>query len=207
MGPDTGRLLANLKAAGIDAKDIDAVVLTHAHPDHFSGLMADDGTRNFPNAQLYLAEPDFAFWTDEAKLANDAIKMMIQGARRHLLPNRDRMVFVTDGQEILPGIQAMATPGHTVGHTVYIITSDGKAICNTGDLVHHHVMAVENPRLEFAFDTDGKQAVLSRLRMFDLLASSGVPIVSYHFPWPGIGHIGRHGNGYRYFPIPLRMVL
>jgi glyoxylase-like metal-dependent hydrolase (beta-lactamase superfamily II) len=207
MGPDSGRLLAGIKAAGLDPKDIDAVVLTHAHPDHCWALMADDGSRNFPNAQIYMAQADLDFWTDEGKLSIEPIKPMIEGTRKHLLPNRDRIVFVRDGQEFLPGIQAMAAPGHTVGHTVYLITSQGKTLCNAGDIAHHHTMVVENPRRAFSYDTDGKQAVASRLRVFDMLASQRVASVTYHFPWPGLGHIGKQGDGYRYFPTPLRTVL
>jgi len=207
FGPDSGRLIAGLKAASLDPKDVDAIVLTHAHPDHCWGLMSDDGGRNFPNAQIYMAQADLDFWTDEAKLTNPQLKDFIAGTRKALLPNRDRMVFIRDGQEFLPGIQAMAAPGHTVGHTVYLITSQGKTLCNAGDIAHHHMMVVENPRRAFVFDTDGQQAVESRLRVFDMLASQRVAAVTYHFPWPGLGHIGKQGDGYRYFPTPLRAAL
>jgi glyoxylase-like metal-dependent hydrolase (beta-lactamase superfamily II) len=207
FGPDSGRLIANLKAASLDPKDVDAIVLTHAHPDHCWALMADDGSRNFPNAQIYMAQADLDFWTDEGKLTHPELKDFIAGTRKHLLPNRDRMVFVRDGQEFLPGIQAMAAPGHTVGHTVYVITSQGKTLCNAGDIAHHYTMVVENPRREFAYDTDGKQAVASRLRVFDMLSARRIPLIAYHFPWPGIGYIGKHADAYRYFPSPMRTVL
>jgi glyoxylase-like metal-dependent hydrolase (beta-lactamase superfamily II) len=205
LGPDTGRLIAGLMAAGIDPKDVDAIALTHAHPDHCWALMGEDGTRNFPNAQIYMAQVDFDFWTDEAKLGNEKLKAFIETTRKQLLPNRDRVVFVKEGQEIIPGIRALAAPGHTVGHTIYMITSDGQSICNVGDIAHHYVLMLDNPRLEFAYDTDGKQAVASRLRVFDMLAATRTLMIAYHFPWPGIGHIAKQGDGYRYFPTPMRM--
>jgi glyoxylase-like metal-dependent hydrolase (beta-lactamase superfamily II) len=207
MGPDSGRLLTSLKAAGLEPKDIDAVVLTHAHPDHCWALMADNGARTFPNAQIYMTQADLDFWTDEAKLGNAALKPFIEGARKHLLPNRDRIAFVKDGQEVLPGIQAMAAPGHTVGHTIYLITSEGKTLCNAGDIAHHHVISVATPRKQFVYDTDGGQGVDSRLRVFDMLASSRTAFIAYHFPWPGLGYIGKRGDAFHYFAAPMRMVL
>jgi glyoxylase-like metal-dependent hydrolase (beta-lactamase superfamily II) len=154
-----------------------------------------------------MTQADFDFWTDESKLSNDMLQAFIAGARKQLLPNCDRMVFVKDGEEFLPGVQAMSAPGHTVGHTVYKITSQGKTLCNAGYIAHHHVVVVERPRLEFAYDTDGKQAVASRLRVFDMLAVQRIAFLTYHFPWPGIGHLAKQGDAFRYFPAPARMVL
>jgi glyoxylase-like metal-dependent hydrolase (beta-lactamase superfamily II) len=207
FGPTTGRLLQNLQAAGIAASDIDAVVLTHAHPDHCWGLTSEDGKPAFPNAQIYMTQADFDFWTDEAKLAQDAMRPMIEGARRNLTPNRPRITFVRDGQELLPGIQALAAPGHTVGHTSYLITSQGQTLCFAGDVAHHHVLSVERPRIRFVFDTDAEQAVSTRLRIFDMLAAQRLQLLSYHFPWPGIGHVAKHGDGFRYIPSPMRTTL
>jgi glyoxylase-like metal-dependent hydrolase (beta-lactamase superfamily II) len=132
---------------------------------------------------------------------------MIEGARRNLTPNRARIVFVNDGQELLPGIQALAAPGHTVGHTAYLLTSQGQTLCFAGDVAHHRILSLENPRIRFVFDTDAEQAVITRLRIFDMLAAQRLPFLAYHFPWPGIGYVAKRGDGFRYVPAPMRMVL
>lgn len=208
FGPKSGRLLANLKAAGIDPKDIDVVAITHAHPDHCWALVASDGTPNFPNAQIALSQADFDFWTDEGKAAmGDMMKAMIGGTRRNLVGHRDRLIFIRDGQEVVPGMRAMATPGHTVGHMAFVVTSGGKTLVNTGDVAHHHLLSTQRPRAAFSYDTDGAQGVATRLKMFDMLATDRIPLVSYHFPWPGLGHIAKQGDAYRYYPASMQTVL
>ncbi|MPZ41101.1 MAG: MBL fold metallo-hydrolase [Rhizobiales bacterium] len=207
MGDDTGRLVTNLKAAGINPADVDVILLTHAHPDHCFGLLTAGGAREFPNAQVYITQADYDFWTDETKLSHPQIGQFVAATRKHLVPNRERIVFMKDGQEVVTGIQAIAAPGHTVGHTAFMITSQGQSICNIGDVAHHHIISLETPRKEFSYDTDGKLGVVSRLKAFDMLTALCVPLIAYHFPWPGIGYVTRQGEAYRYFPSPMRTVL
>jgi glyoxylase-like metal-dependent hydrolase (beta-lactamase superfamily II) len=210
FGPTTGKLLPSLKAAGINPADIDGILATHAHCDHVWGIMGDDGKPNFPNAQIYISQADFDYWTDEAKLSMKDpafMKPFVEGARKNLLPVRDRIVFVKDGQEFVPGIQAMAAPGHTVGHMIFMITSDGKSLAAIGDLTHHHILLVEKPRFEFAYDTDPKQSANSRVRILDMLAANKIPLAAYHFPWPGNGHVVKSGDGFRFIAAPMTMVL
>lgn len=206
-GPRTGHLLANLRGAGIDPASIDVVALSHAHPDHVWGLIGEDGKPNFPNAQIQIAEADLAYWTDEAKLSDPALGHYIGPIRDALLPLRDRIVFLKDGQEVMPGMQALSTPGHTVGHTSFVISSQHSAIVYIGDLAHRPLLQMDNPRAEFARDTDPKQGVSARLRVFDMAASEKIPIVAYHFPWPGIGRVARNGDNYRYVAVEMQTVL
>jgi glyoxylase-like metal-dependent hydrolase (beta-lactamase superfamily II) len=206
-GPRTGHLLANLRAAGIDSASIDVVVLSHAHPDHVWGLVSEDGMPNFPNAQIHITQADLDYWTDEAKLSDLALGHYIGPIRDALLPLRDRIVFLKDGKEVVPGVQALSTPGHTVGHTSFVVNSQDSSIVYIGDLGHQPLLQMENPRAEFARDTDPKQGVSSRLRIFDMVASRTIPILAYHFPWPGIGHVARNGDNYRYVATEMQTVL
>ncbi len=166
FGPTTGKLLNSIKQAGIDPKDIDAVVMSHGHIDHLGGNVGDDGKSNFPNAQFYIQQSDLEYWTDE-KLAGGPLKSFLAQAKKNLLPVRDRVVFIKDGQEFLPGITAIGAPGHTVGHTIFNIQSGGKSLAYIGDLTHHPVLLMEKPLTEFAYDTDPKQSAQSRVRQLN----------------------------------------
>ena len=206
FGPTTGKLMNSIKAAGIDPKNIDAVVMSHGHIDHVGGNVGDDGKSNFPNAQFYIAQSDLEYWTDE-KLAGGPLKSFLAQAKKNLLPVRDRIVFFKDGQEFLPGITAVAAPGHTVGHTIFNIQSGGKSMAYIGDLTHHPVLLMEKPLTEFAYDTDPKQSAQTRVRLLNMLAANKTPIVAYHFAWPGFGHVVKAGDGFRYIAEPMNMNL
>ena len=201
----TGRLLISMAQAGIKPEDIDDIILTHPHIDHSGGIMSADGkTRNFPNAQIHTTEVDFKFWTDEARFGTPA-EGSARTAIKNLLPNKDRLNFYKDGQEIVTGITAMQTPGHTLAHSVMMISSGGKTIANIGDVAHHPIL-FKHPKLEVGFDTDAKQGVASRLKLFEHLAANRTPMLVFHMAWPGIGNLAKAGDGYRYVPVPMSLV-
>ncbi len=208
FGPTTGRLLANLKAAGFEPGQIDGVIITHTHSDHCWGVSGDDGRPTFPNAQVYLPQADFEFWTADLQPGQpDWMKDFLVATRKALMPVRERMVFVQDGKEVVPGVTAMAAPGHTIGHTAYVITSGSRSLLFSGDLSHHQIVLLQRPKLEFSFDSDPKQAVASRIRAFDMAAANRLEVLSYHFPFPGLGHVTKAGEGYVWHPTPMRTML
>ena len=207
FGNSTGKLLTTLRQANIDPAGVDAIVMSHAHIDHCGGLISADGKRNFPNAQYFIGEADFNYWTDDAKIPANypARPHFLAQARNNLLPVKDAIHFYKDNEQILPGITALSAPGHTVSHTIFMIEADGKQLCYVGDLAHHPVLLLEHPRTQFAYDTDPIQSGESRVRMLTMLSTNRVPLLAYHFAWPGIGHVSQQGDGFRYFPMPTQM--
>ncbi len=204
FGPTTGRLLRNLRQAGIDPAQIDMVVLSHAHCDHCWALVDAQGNRNFPNAQVAISEADLKYWTDDANIRGPAfMEPFIRGAQKNLAAYRDRMVMAVDGREVVPGVTAISAPGHTVGHMIFAISSGPNVMVYTGDLAHHHVLLLRRPLLEFSFDTDPKQSAQTRARALDRFATDKPLILSYHFPWPGVGRVAKDGEGYAWMPAPM----
>lgn len=203
FGPHAGRLERNLAGLGLRPEDVDALVLSHAHPDHCWGTTRADGSPAFPNAGIYVAERELAFWEAHP----EADRATVRGVRTHLLPLRDRITLIRDGEEFLPGLHALAAPGHTPGHTVFIVTSREEEACVLGDVAFHHVLSFAHPRAVSDFDLDRAEAAETRLRMLRRLAEERMRVVGYHLPWPGIGHVAREatargatarGDGFRW---------
>lgn len=193
FGSDSGRLLANMRDAGVDPASIDALVLTHAHSDHCWGTMADDGTPNFPNATIYMAEAELDFWGEAGNPAQDEISQ--RGVQKHLLPLRDRIVTIRDGEAFLPGVQAWLTPGHTPGHLAFLI--DGGA-CLTGDVAFHDPLSYLYPEARCAYDTEPEVGVETRRLMLNRLVDERLSVIGYHHPWPGLGRVERFRDSYRF---------
>jgi glyoxylase-like metal-dependent hydrolase (beta-lactamase superfamily II) len=194
-GPDSGRLLDSLREAGVEPSDIDAMVLTHGHSDHCWGTMGDDGTPNFPNATLYLSQAELDFWTLAA--LEPRMTRSSAGVRKHILPLRDRIQIIRDEEAFLPGVHALATPGHTPGHMAFLF--DG-GWCLTGDVAFHDPLSYSFPDAESVYDTDRDLGVRTRLRLLERLVADRLPIVGYHHPWPGLGRVDRVDGTFRFIP-------
>jgi glyoxylase-like metal-dependent hydrolase (beta-lactamase superfamily II) len=194
-GPESGRLLDSLREAGIAPAEIDAMVLTHAHSDHCWGTMGDDGSPNFPNATLYLSQDELDFWTSEA--SGSRMERSMAGFRKHILPLRSRTKVVRDEEEFLPGVHALATPGHTPGHMAYLF--DG-GWCLTGDVAYLDPLSYAFPEAESVYDTDRDLGVRTRRRLLDRLVAERLSIVGYHHPWPGLGRLEHTSGTFRFVP-------
>ena len=208
FGPGTGHLLPHMRAAGIDPADIDIVAITHTHPDHVWGLVDADGVPAYPNATIAVSREDFEYWTDLSHVEtapNQHMKDHFTGAHKNLLPyaEQGRITWVSDGTEIVRGVTAVATPGHSPGHVVYRMDSEGESLIIWGDLCHHQVLLLQRPEWAFLFDHDKPKATAQRWRIYELVDSSRSSVLAYHFPFPGLGHVIKQGDAYAWLPSEL----
>jgi glyoxylase-like metal-dependent hydrolase (beta-lactamase superfamily II) len=201
--PTAGRLTENLKAAGFNPEDIDKVVLTHGHPDHIWGLIDEfEEAPRFPNASYYIAEAEWDFWTSDeasARLA-DAFKGFAIGAKKHLPPLADKTTRLKPGAEIAPGVITVSTPGHTPGHMSLVVSSGGQSMIVSADCVTHPFISFEHPDWWPMTDLEQEKAEASRRKLLDMAATDKAMMLVYHITYPGLGHVARAGNVYRWVP-------
>lgn len=204
FGPTLGFFRQNLWMAGYKPEDIDVILITHMHPDHVGGLM-HEGEKVFSQATVYVDADDADFWLSEANLnaAAESDKGFFQGAQASLLPYRDSNQLVTfaDGDELVSGVTVNPTPGHTPGHSVYHIESQGETLVVWGDIMHVASVQFEDPSVTIAFDTNSEQAFAQRQRVFQEVAEQGYWAAGAHLAFPGIGHLSEEEQGYRWVPI------
>ena len=204
FGPTLGNLAANLKAAGYQPEQVDAVLITHMHADHVGGLMAGDKLV-FPNATVHADQHDADFWLSQANMdkAPKEAKGFFQGAMASLNPYVAAGKFKPfDGNtEIVPGIKAQAARGHTPGHSTYAVESKGQKLVLWGDLMHVAAVQFANPAVTIQFDTDSKAAAVQRKKAYAEAAKQGYWVAGAHLSFPGIGHLRSDGKGYAFVPV------
>ena len=202
LGPKLGRVRKTLSVLGVAPDQIDAVLITHMHPDHLPGIVTPEGTRAFKNAELVVAEEEMNYWSDDGALANapEATKGFFAGARAIPKVYEQNQTLIAPGESILPSVTSVDLRGHTPGHTGYQIESGGEALMIVGDLVHYATYQFDQPDWGIAFDADRALAASARRRLFDRLASERTLIAGMHLPFPGFGYVERKGGAYRFVP-------
>ena len=203
FGPTLGKLVANLQASGYTPDQVDEIYITHMHPDHVGGLAAD-GKAVFANAVVRADQADADFWLSVANLeaAPKESKGFFQGAQASLKPYVDAGRFkpITGDIELVPGVKAVATHGHTKGHRNYVVESKGQKLVLWGDLMHVAAVQFATPAVTIAFDTDQKAALAQRRKAFAEAAKQGYLVGASHLSFPGIGNLQADGAGYRFQP-------
>ena len=207
LAPTTGKLIPNLRAEGIAPEDIDTVVLTHGHPDHIGGNINSEGRPAFPNARYVMWKDEWDFWTSEPSLEGLKVdehgkEILIKVARNNLLPIQDQLDLIDRETEIVPGIRAVAAPGHTPGHMAIAVASGSENLLHISDTVLHPVH-LEEPDWYSAVAYAPEEVVTTRRRILNRAAAEKSLVLASHFPFPGLGHVVKAGEAWRWQPIEL----
>jgi glyoxylase-like metal-dependent hydrolase (beta-lactamase superfamily II) len=204
FGPTLGKVVANLKASGYQPEQVDEIYITHMHVDHVGGLTSG-GKLVFPNATLRADKADSDFWLSQANLdkAPADMKAFFQGAMASVNPwiKAGKYKPFEGAADLGPGIKALATKGHTPGHTSYLVESQGQKLLLTGDLIHVGAIQFEEPSVTIAFDGDPKAAQAERKKIFAEAAKGGYVLGVAHLSFPGLGHVRIKGKGFEWLPL------
>lgn len=202
--PTTGKLLANMAAAGLMPEDIDTIILSHYHGDHINGVRNKAGQLVFPKAKIMVPAPEHAFWMSDANMnaAPPAMKGAFDNVRRVLasIP-ADQLMRFEPGAEVAPGITSVAAFGHTPGHTLFTVKSEGQSFAYVADLTNVPSLFARSPEWSVTFDMDKEMARATRRKMFDMIVKEKMMAGGFHFPFPAFGTIETAGSGYQFKPV------
>jgi glyoxylase-like metal-dependent hydrolase (beta-lactamase superfamily II) len=191
--PAMGNLGALLAASGVKPEDVTVVAITHMHGDHIGGLM-ENGAPAFPNARYVASAVEYDHWTKVADAEAG------KGVAANVVPLAEKITFVKDGDTVVSGVTVMEAHGHSPGHSIFHLESDGRRLVITADTANHYVVSLQRPDWEVRFDMDKAAAAATRKKVFGMLAADKVPFIGYHMPFPAVGFVEPLGDGFRYVP-------
>lgn len=200
-----GQFITNLAAAGIDRAAVDTVIISHYHGDHMNGLLMADDSLTYPNAEILVPAVEHKYWMDDGEMSR-ASKGRIEGnfknVRRVLNAEVMKRVKTYEwGKDVIPGVTAQGTPGHTIGHTSFVISSGSDAVYLQSDVTHVPFLFVRHPDWHAYYDQDGAMAETTRRKVYDMLAADKMRVQGFHYPFPSLAHVEKVGTGYREIPV------
>lgn len=197
-----GKLIANLAWAGVKPSDIGTVVISHFHGDHINGLRTDGGGLAFPEAEILVPAPEWAFWMDDGQMsrAPEGMQAAFKNVRR-VFKNLDTRIKQYEwDKEIAPGLTSVGAPGHTPGHTAFVLSSGTAKLFIQSDTTTNSALFAPNPEWQVQYDMDGPEAVETRRKVYDMLSADRMQMSGYHYPFPATAFIEKNGTGYRVVP-------
>jgi glyoxylase-like metal-dependent hydrolase (beta-lactamase superfamily II) len=202
----TGQLLINLAAAGIDAKAVDTVLISHYHGDHINGLLRADGSLAFPNAEILVPAREHAYWLDDGEMSRSPTKRIAENHKnvRRVISGEvlKRLRTYEWDKEVLPGVLAVGTPGHTPGHTSHVVSSGSAKVYVQADVTHAPFLFARHPGWHAFYDHEPVLAEETRRKVYDMLAAERMMVQGFHYPFPSVAHVEKTATGYREIPLP-----
>ena len=202
-----GQFQRNLAASGIDAKDISSVIISHYHGDHINGLLKADNSLAFPNAEILVPAAEHRYFMDDAEMNKQTSDRMVGVFKnqRRVFSNeavQKQVRTYEAGKEVVPGVTAVATYGHTPGHTSHVLSSGGKSVFVQADVTNVPFLFARNPGWHLMFDQDAQAAEATRRKTYDMLASDRMMVQGFHYPFPAVAFVEKTDAGYREVAVP-----
>jgi glyoxylase-like metal-dependent hydrolase (beta-lactamase superfamily II) len=196
LGVGMSKLPESLLLAGIELNKIDTIIITHGHGDHIGGIIGSDGTPTFPKAKYAIWKDEWEHWLGEATKDENPNP----AAKKNLLPIQDKVILIEEEGEIVPGVQAVHAPGHTMGHMALLVASKGEKLLHIVDAAHHPIQ-LAHPEWSPNFDVRPDVSVATRKHLFERAADENLLMMAYHFAFPGLGKVERAGDVFKWEPI------
>jgi glyoxylase-like metal-dependent hydrolase (beta-lactamase superfamily II) len=199
-----GRMPESMAAAGINPSAIDRVVISHFHGDHVNGLKTADGKPAFANADIIVPVGEWDFWMSDAEMGRATTPRMqelFRNNRRVFDDLGERIATYVHDQEVVPGVRAVSTPGHSIGHMSFMLSSRGQSLFLQSDVTNHPALFVAHPGWHAMFDQIPELAEQTRRRVYDMLVTDRLPVLGFHYPAPSIARVEKTAAGYRLLPL------